>query len=239
VNYYKNLPKIQKIIYRFLKTRLFLLSVGIGYFGVLQRFSAILFFIRKYFPSSLKFYKDYNMFEIILNDTISNIIISFLLYQMYKNEILCHYLAATLLYTMMGITLFHNQHTFNPAYVTNKEEWKLKDSSIRNSSFIQVPYYLQFFSANVEYHHIHHLNPKIPTYFLKSYHTDFIKRSNEFDNVVKLSLYQCLKNLYLGLYSEKQKKYLTFEEADREIMDEQVEECAQMLKICKETKKLN
>jgi hypothetical protein len=47
-----------------------------------------------------------------------------------------------------------------------------------------------------------------------------MNQSDEFDEVVRLSMKQCFENLSLVLYSEQQKKYLTFPEADKEIFDD-------------------
>jgi len=52
-----------------------------------------------------------------------------------------------------------------------------------------------------------------------------MNQSDEFDDVVILSMKQCFENLSLVLYSEQQKKYLTFPEADKEIFDD----CAKKL----------
>jgi len=65
----------------------------------------------------------------------------------------------------------------------------------------------------IEYHHIHHINSKIPGYNLESYHKEVISESNMFDNVNKLSLLDCYSGLWLCLYDEDNKKYISFEEA--------------------------
>jgi omega-6 fatty acid desaturase (delta-12 desaturase) len=69
----------------------------------------------------------------------------------------------------------------------------------------------------IEYHHIHHMNTKIPGYNLQKYHEEVVSKSNMFDNVVKLSMKDFYNNLWLVLYDEDKKKYITFKEADKEI----------------------
>ena len=49
------------------------------------------------------------------------------------------------------------------------EEWKQKDSGIHGSSFIQIPFFFKYFFMGIEYHHIHHMNSKIPGYNLQKY----------------------------------------------------------------------
>jgi 1-acyl-sn-glycerol-3-phosphate acyltransferase len=110
--------------------------------------------------------------------------------------------------------LFHNQHTFNPPYIVNNKNWNMKNSGLLGSSFIQIPYLLKYFSGGIEYHHIHHINAKIPGYNLQKYHEEVISKSNLFDNVVKLSMSDCYNNLKLRLYSEKNNKYIRLDEVE-------------------------
>ena len=62
----------------------------------------------------------------------------------------------------------------------------------------------------IEYHHIHHMNAKIPGYNLQKYHEEVVSKSNMFDNVVKLSMTDCYNNLWLVLYDEEKKRYITY-----------------------------
>ena len=61
------------------------------------------------------------------------------------------------------------------------------------------------------------MNSKIPYYNLQAYHEEVVSKSNMFDNVVKLSMTDCYNNLWLVLYDEDKKRYITFAEADEEI----------------------
>ena len=90
----------------------------------------------------------------------------------------------------------------------------MKNSGLLGSSFIQVPKYLKYFTCGIEYHHIHHINAKIPGYNLQKYHEEVISKSNLFDNVVKLSMNDCYNNLQLRLYDEKNNKYIRLDEVE-------------------------
>ena len=113
--------------------------------------------------------------------------------------------------------LFFNQQTFNPPYIVNNEEWNQRNSGLIGSSFIQIPWYLKYFFGGIEYHHIHHMNSKIPGYNLQKYHDEVEQNSNLFDNIVKLSMADCYNNLWLAMYDEDNKKFLTFDQADNEL----------------------
>ena len=119
-----------------------------------------------------------------------------------------------------GIALFHCQHAFNPPYVVINETWNMKNSGLVGSSFIQIPYLLKYFTGNIEYHHIHHMNAKIPSYNLDKYHNDVVSKSDLFNNVIKLSMIDCYNSLWLVLYDEDEKRYITFMEADNKIIND-------------------
>ena len=69
----------------------------------------------------------------------------------------------------------------------------------------------------IEYHHIHHVNAKIPGYNLQKYHEEVVSKSDMFDNIVKLSMSDCYNNLWLVLYDTEKQKYSTLEEVNKEI----------------------
>lgn len=162
--------------------------------------------------------KNMNNF-VIIEQIINNIGIGFLFYFMYKYSIFYHYLITVIIGSSVGVMLFHSQHGFNPPYIVNNETFNQKDSGLIGSSFIQIPYLLKYFTGNIEYHHVHHMNAKIPNYNLKSYHDEVTSKSDMFDNLVKLSMSDCYNNLWLVLYDEDKNKYITFKEADEEKLE--------------------
>lgn len=78
---------------------------------------------------------------------------------------------------MINFLSFFNQHTYNPSYVVGNREWTQRNSGLLGSSFIQVPYLLKYFTMGIEYHHIHHMNSKIPGYNLQAYHDEVISKA--------------------------------------------------------------
>jgi omega-6 fatty acid desaturase (delta-12 desaturase) len=66
-----------------------------------------------------------------------------------------------------GIWLFYVQHQFEGGYWARKGDWQPLRAAMEGSSFYQLPVVLRWFSGNIGYHHIHHLNPTIPNYRLK------------------------------------------------------------------------
>jgi omega-6 fatty acid desaturase (delta-12 desaturase) len=86
---------------------------------------------------------------------------------------LARYLAVVLLVAPFGLVLFHTQHTFESCErsrgKTASGEGYYKNA-MEGSSFLQVPRWLRFFTAGIEYHHIHHLHARVPCYSLQACH---------------------------------------------------------------------
>jgi omega-6 fatty acid desaturase (delta-12 desaturase) len=69
-----------------------------------------------------------------------------------------------------GIWLFYIQHQFEETYWERDPEWNYVASALLGASFYRLPGFLQWFSGNIGYHHIHHLSPRIPNYQLDKAH---------------------------------------------------------------------
>lgn len=208
---YKNFSlKIQQV-YKFIKHPFVFFSIIPALkFLIVMRFNAFRFFRTKKIPASLINMKKIMFIEQIIN----NIGIGFLFYKLYNYSIIYHYLISIMISSSIGIMLFHSQHGFNPPYIVNNETYSQRDSGLLGSSFIQIPYVLKYFTGGIEYHHIHHMNSKIPNYNLQCYHEEVVSNSDMFDDIVKLSITECYNNLWLVLYDEDKKKYITFKDAD-------------------------
>jgi acyl-lipid omega-6 desaturase (Delta-12 desaturase) len=66
----------------------------------------------------------------------------------------------------MGSYLFYCQHNFPGAVFCEKEEWKYEGAALQSTSFMVMNPVMQWFTGNIGYHHVHHLNSKIPFYRL-------------------------------------------------------------------------
>lgn len=66
----------------------------------------------------------------------------------------------------MGAYLFYAQHNFPGTTFTDKEDWKYEVAALESSSYMVMNPFMQFMTGNIGYHHIHHLNSRIPFYRL-------------------------------------------------------------------------
>ncbi len=71
-----------------------------------------------------------------------------------------------------GIILFTVQHNFEHAYATDTARWDHDSGALHGTSFLQLPRWLNWFTANIAYHHVHHLSARIPNYRLAKCHED-------------------------------------------------------------------
>jgi omega-6 fatty acid desaturase (delta-12 desaturase) len=69
-----------------------------------------------------------------------------------------------------GVWLFYVQHTFEESYWTRRDAWSARRAAIDGSSFFDLPPLLRWLTANIGYHHVHHLSPRIPNYHLRAAH---------------------------------------------------------------------
>ncbi len=66
----------------------------------------------------------------------------------------------------LGGYLFYAQHNFPDAYIQPRDGWKYVRAALESSSYLESGPVLRFFTGNIGYHHVHHLNPAIPFYRL-------------------------------------------------------------------------
>lgn len=66
----------------------------------------------------------------------------------------------------VGAYLFFAQHNFPGAKLQTGPEWSYVGAALSSSSFIPMGPLMRWFTGNIGYHHVHHLNAKIPFYRL-------------------------------------------------------------------------
>lgn len=191
----------------------FFTIIPLLYFILKQRTDVLRYKILKKEPYTA------SLFITVIDTVISNILCVFYLYILNYYFLIPYVLVSNMISYILGFILFHNQHTYNPSYIVDDKQWNQQDSGLKGSSFIQIPWYLKYFTGGIEYHHIHHMNAKIPGYNLQKYHEEVVNTSNIFDSITKLSMNDCYNNLWLKLYDEEKKRYITFEEADIKLND--------------------
>ena len=105
-----------------------------------------------------------------------------------------------------GLWLFYVQHQFAGTYWARDADWAYEAAALQGSSYYRLPRILQWFSGNIGFHHLHHLNPSIPNYHLERCH-----RSHPlFKAAPTLTLRSSLKSLCFRLWDESAQRLIGF-----------------------------
>ena len=107
---------------------------------------------------------------------------------------------------LMGVWLFYVQHQFEGVYWARRQAWDALRAAMEGSSYYDLPSVLRWFSANIGYHHIHHLSPRIPNYRLKSCYDAVPALRNK----PALAIRKSLSGIRLKLWDEKQNQLVGF-----------------------------
>jgi omega-6 fatty acid desaturase (delta-12 desaturase) len=110
---------------------------------------------------------------------------------------------------MVGIWMFYIQHQFESVYWARDKEWNFLGSAFLGASCYRLPKVFQWFSGNIGFHHIHHLNPRVPNYQLdRAYHsTEALRQAPTFN------FRQSLNCIRFALIDERLGKMVSFQQA--------------------------
>lgn len=76
------------------------------------------------------------------------------------------FLTPALIALGLGAYLFYAQHNFPTATFADKDGWSYVNAALGSSSYMKMSKLMHWFTGNIGYHHIHHLNARIPFYRL-------------------------------------------------------------------------
>jgi acyl-lipid omega-6 desaturase (Delta-12 desaturase) len=117
-------------------------------------------------------------------------------------------LPITLLAGSIGVYLFYVQHQFEDTYWRYREAWDYFAAGLEGASHLVMPKPLQWATASIGLHHIHHVAARIPNYHLqRCYDTH-----PELQRVTKLTLLGSVKTLWFTLWDEDERRLVGFRE---------------------------
>lgn len=116
-----------------------------------------------------------------------------------------------LLASSFGTYLFYAQHNFPTMQRREGEKWDYVHAALQSSSYMKMNPVMQWFTGNIGFHHVHHLNSKIPFYRLP----EAMRGIKELQNpqVTSLSPNDIFSCLRLKLWDPKAERLLSFREA--------------------------
>jgi acyl-lipid omega-6 desaturase (Delta-12 desaturase) len=118
--------------------------------------------------------------------------------------------------SIAGVWLFSVQHRFEQTLWTRQGRWRWVDAALQGSSFLRLPPVLRWFTGSIGYHHVHHLNPRVPNYRLRECHDSI----PALQRVLTLSFQDGLRALNFVLWDEGRNRMITFREVGDGYRDE-------------------
>lgn len=110
----------------------------------------------------------------------------------------------------LGAYLFYAQHNFPGVTFKNNIEWSYDHASLESSSFMVMNPVMRWATANIGYHHIHHLNSRIPFYRLPEAMASIPELQHpKKTRLTPVEIYRCLR---LKVWDPDQKRMLTLSE---------------------------
>lgn len=131
-------------------------TIALGYFSMFIFGMCIASFVsspRKHYDS---------MIALIIHITISVLLFIVLGWQIW----LCLFFLPFIIAFAMGAYLFYAQHNFPGVSFSDNKEWAYEKAAMESSSYMEMSTVMAWLTGNIGYHHIHHLNSKIPFYRL-------------------------------------------------------------------------
>ncbi|MEM7646492.1 MAG: fatty acid desaturase [Pseudomonadota bacterium] len=199
---YQNLNFWGKFYYRFYRAPIVLFGIGPTY----------LFIIRQRLP-----FGRFNEFRAWLSAMTTNVFIAglvvLLLYTIGVGAFFLVHLPIVILAGTVGVWLFYVQHQFEDTHWTKEANWDHQSAALYGSSHYDLPFVLRWLTANIGFHHIHHLHSKIPYYRFPK----IVKDHPQLGAMSRLTLWESFKCANLHLWDEANEKLISFRERRRRL----------------------
>jgi len=113
--------------------------------------------------------------------------------------------------TTLGAYLFYVQHNFPGVRLRDIEGWSYCQAALSSSSYLEMGRVMNWLTGNIGYHHVHHLNAKIPFYRLPEAMAALPRLQNPPTTTFRVrDVLGCLR---LKLWDESQDCFVSFSEA--------------------------
>lgn len=119
------------------------------------------------------------------------------------------YILAIALSGALGIILFTIQHNFEHSYAADSQSWDYYQGALEGTSYLDLPRVLHWFTADIGYHHVHHLNAKIPNYNLRACHKEY---KDLFSDVKRVKLKDAAHSFRYILWDKTTSRMITINE---------------------------
>ncbi len=124
----------------------------------------------------------------------------------WKSFLLIH-LTCVGLFSIIAFWFFYVQHQHDDSYMQWKDKWDYLLACIKGASYYKLPKIFQWLTGNIGFHHIHHLNHRIPNYKLERCYKENPVLSKYATTV---TFWQSLKLRFNKLWDEESQQMITY-----------------------------
>jgi len=197
---YQSQSRWGRFMYRLYRNPLVLFGLGPAY----------IFFIQNRVPVGLMESRKYWLSAMYTNLAIA-VILALMIYFGGWMSVVLIFVPTTLVGASIGLWLFYVQHQFEDAHWDQHGDWQLHDAALHGSSHYVMPKVMQWLSANIGIHHVHHLYSRIPSYRL----TEVLRDYPVLAQAQRLTLMESVACVRLNVWDENQRRMMSFAEAHR------------------------
>jgi omega-6 fatty acid desaturase (delta-12 desaturase) len=122
-----------------------------------------------------------------------------------------------LTFCIVGGWILYVQHTFEGGYWATPGEWRFEEASVYGASYFVLPSILNWFSADVGAHHVHHMHTRIPNYRLD----ECLRNHRPLQQISRVTPRDSLRALRLTLWDEERRKMVGFADVGKSIRAEE------------------
>ncbi len=116
--------------------------------------------------------------------------------------------------SVLGSYLFFAQHSFKQMRVLTPETWTFYRGALLSSSYLRLNKVMKWFTGNIGYHHVHHVNVRIPFYRLPEAMAAIPGlQSPAVTSLMPRDILGCFQ---ASLWDERQQRMMSYREASRE-----------------------
>lgn len=111
--------------------------------------------------------------------------------------------------SIFGVWLFSVQHRGESLHWFRRGQWSALAAALEGTTYLRLSPILRWFTGNIGFHHIHHLNPSVPNYRL----AECQRATSALHDITTISIWDGFRALKFALWDEEGGRMVTFRDA--------------------------